>query len=101
MTVGTTPYTAANKPVLHDFRMDQVSITDPYFMNAFAKKIQYLKSYDPDRLLAGFRRTKDWLPKPINIPAGKIQRFAATRWGVGLTPTDFRNAYAKRLLFYE
>ncbi|WP_438495936.1 beta-L-arabinofuranosidase domain-containing protein [Paenibacillus sp. IHBB 3054] len=68
MTVGTTPHTAANKPVLHDFRMDQVSITDPYFMNAFAKEIQYLKSYDSDRLLAGFRENKGLAPKADKYP---------------------------------
>lgn len=68
MTIGTTPHTAANKPVLHDFRMDQVSITDPYFMNAFAKEIQYLKSYESDRLLAGFRENKGLAPKADKYP---------------------------------
>ncbi|KAI7257721.1 hypothetical protein KC345_g10723 [Hortaea werneckii] len=42
--------------------MDQVSISDPYIVNAFAKEINYLTSFDPERLLAGFRENRG-LPK--------------------------------------
>ncbi|AIQ57121.1 hypothetical protein PBOR_09390 [Paenibacillus borealis] len=45
-----------------EFRLDQVSISDPYIVNAFAKEIDYLTSFDPDRLLAGFRENRG-LPK--------------------------------------
>ncbi|WP_249897521.1 beta-L-arabinofuranosidase domain-containing protein [Paenibacillus sp. PK3_47] len=48
--------------------MDQVLISDPYFTNAFAKEIQYLKSYDLDRLLAGFRENKGLEPKSGKYP---------------------------------
>lgn len=50
------------KPLYEEYRMDQVRVSDPYIANAFAKEIDYLTSYDPDRLLAGFRENRG-LPK--------------------------------------
>lgn len=50
------------KPLYEEYRMDQVRVSDPYIANAFAKEIEYLTSYDPDRLLAGFRENRG-LPK--------------------------------------
>ncbi|TFE23346.1 hypothetical protein E2980_19710 [Cohnella luojiensis] len=43
--------------------MDQVKVTNEYSNHAFAKEIEYLKSLDPDRLLAGFRENRGLLPK--------------------------------------
>ncbi|WP_151737621.1 beta-L-arabinofuranosidase domain-containing protein [Paenibacillus tengchongensis] len=68
MPVGTTPQLAAERSAIKDFRMDQVQVSDPYFGNAFAKEIAYLKSYDPDRLLAGFRETRGLAPKKDKYP---------------------------------
>ncbi|MBW4085817.1 beta-L-arabinofuranosidase domain-containing protein [Paenibacillus sp. S150] len=71
MPVRTTPPSTAgpyDTAALKDFRMDQVRITDPYFVNAFTKELQYLKSYDPDRLLAGFRENKGLPPKSSKYP---------------------------------
>lgn len=68
------------KPLYEEYRMDQVRVSDPYIANAFAKEIDYLTSYDPDRLLAGFRETGDCRSVPTNIPAGRTQRSADTRW---------------------
>ncbi|WNS46748.1 beta-L-arabinofuranosidase domain-containing protein [Paenibacillus sp. MMS20-IR301] len=56
-----TAHTQANL-LYQEFRMDQVAMSDPYIMNGFAKEINYLTSFDPDRLLAGFRENRG-LPK--------------------------------------
>ncbi len=68
MPVKTSAHSAIEPKAIKDFRMDQVSITDPYFINAFAKEIQYLMSYDLDRLLAGFRENKGLPPKKEKYP---------------------------------
>ncbi len=41
--------------VLDDFDMSQVELKDAYEVNAFNKEIAYLKSFDADKLLKGFR----------------------------------------------
>lgn len=68
MPVRTTSDVAADNQAIRNFRLDQVRITDPYFTNASAKEIQYLKSYDPDRLLAGFRENNGLEPKSEKYP---------------------------------
>lgn len=40
---------------IKDFDMRAVKITDPYYINAFNKNLEYLQKLKPDRLLAGFR----------------------------------------------
>lgn len=40
---------------LKDFDLGEVLVTDAYEANAFAKELEYLKSFDADRLLKGFR----------------------------------------------
>jgi hypothetical protein len=40
---------------LQEFDMEQVNITDPYYVNAFNKEVTYLRKLDSDRLVAGFR----------------------------------------------
>lgn len=47
-----------NMEKIQDFRLDEVVITDSYFQNALQKDIAYLKRYETDRLVAGFRETK-------------------------------------------
>jgi len=42
----------------NDVELSKVSVQDPYYVNAFEKEIEYLKSLDADRLLAGFRQVK-------------------------------------------
>ena len=39
-------------------KLNQVKIKDVYYNNAFEKEIEYLKSLEKDRLLAGFREVK-------------------------------------------
>jgi DUF1680 family protein len=48
---------AANVDLLQQFDMEQVTITDPYYVNAFNKEVSYLQAIDYNRLLAGFRQT--------------------------------------------
>ena len=39
------------------FSLKMVELRDAYMVNAFQKEVQYLCSFDTDRLLAGFRET--------------------------------------------
>lgn len=39
------------------FSLRKVTLKDPYLVNAFEKEVLYLKSFDTDKLLAGFRET--------------------------------------------
>jgi len=49
--------------MIKSFSMSQVQITDPYLTNAFQKEIEYLKSFNSDKLLSFFRKTKALTPK--------------------------------------
>ena len=40
---------------IEDFGISAVTMTDEYSVNAFRKEVEYLLSFDNDRLLAGFR----------------------------------------------
>lgn len=60
--------TTARNSALQDFRLDQVGFTGDYHVNAFAKELQYLHSYDVDRLLAGFRENRGLKPKAQKYP---------------------------------
>lgn len=48
--------------------LDQVTVLDSYYNNAFQKEIRYLKSLEIDRLLAGFREVKGLEPKASIYP---------------------------------
>lgn len=39
------------------FSLKNVTIYDPYLRNAYEKEVQYLLSFETNRLLAGFRET--------------------------------------------
>ena len=49
-----TAVLAAELPIA-DFSLSDVTVTDGYCVNAFSKEVDYLLSFDPERLLAGFR----------------------------------------------
>lgn len=53
--------------ILQEFDMEQVRVTDPYYLNAFAKDLEYLLRLDPDRLLAGFEAVSNG-QDPGNAP---------------------------------
>lgn len=47
---------AASVEAIKQFDMEQVKITDPYYINALNKEVSYLRSIDPNRLLVGFKK---------------------------------------------
>lgn len=49
-------------------RLTKVVITDPYLANAFELELHYLRSFDVDRLIAGFRETKGLFTKAQKYP---------------------------------
>ncbi|SEU20467.1 beta-L-arabinofuranosidase domain-containing protein [Paenibacillus sp. NFR01] len=53
---------------LNDFALDRVQLTAEYQGNAFARELDYLLSYVPDRLLAGFREVAGMKPKAKIYP---------------------------------
>ncbi|MEK5253531.1 beta-L-arabinofuranosidase domain-containing protein [Paenibacillus sp. FSL F4-0125] len=54
---------------IKNFDLEQVDVTDPYYVNALNKDIEYLLKLDPDRLLSGFR-TVAGLPKKAELYNG-------------------------------
>ncbi len=60
--------------MLKEFSLDSVQVTDPYYVNAFNKVVDYLLRLEPDRLLAGFKAVsegKDPGEEPnLNLYAG-------------------------------
>ncbi|NGZ73782.1 beta-L-arabinofuranosidase domain-containing protein [Saccharibacillus alkalitolerans] len=58
----------ASTALLDDYPLGRVRIDDAYLQNAFANEIRYLKSYDIDRLLAGFRETRGLPPLADKYP---------------------------------
>ncbi|WP_234404905.1 glycoside hydrolase family 127 protein [Paenibacillus bouchesdurhonensis] len=60
--------TNLRRDVLKDFGLQRVVLTGDYHVNAFAKELQYLNSYDVDRLLAGFRENRGLEPKAQKYP---------------------------------
>lgn len=53
---------------IKEFDMSLVEITDPYYINAFDKNVEYLLKLEPERLLVGFRAVSDGLdPGSTNL----------------------------------
>lgn len=55
-----------------DFELNEVKATDSYFKNALDKEILYLKSYDADRLVAGFLEVNNIKPKADKYPGWEV-----------------------------
>ena len=47
----------AAKADIEDFSISDVTMTDDYCTNAFSKELDYLLSFDTEKLLAGFRES--------------------------------------------
>src|SRR5690554_6155535 len=45
--------------MLKEFDLENVQVTDPYYINAFNKVVEYLLRLEPDRLLAGFKAVSE------------------------------------------
>ncbi|HWT74157.1 MAG TPA: beta-L-arabinofuranosidase domain-containing protein [Mobilitalea sp.] len=65
-----TADTAKQLKRLEAFELDRVYLTDGYYINATQKEIEYLLSFESDRLLAGFRETAGIDTKGVNRYAG-------------------------------
>ncbi len=53
---------------LNEFDLSLVEITDPYYINAFDKNVEYLLRLDPKRLLVGFQAVSDGIdPGSTNL----------------------------------
>lgn len=52
---------------IKEFDMELVKVTDPYYVNAFNKMVEYLLRLDPNRLLAGFKAVSEG-KDPRNTP---------------------------------
>ncbi|MDQ8735666.1 beta-L-arabinofuranosidase domain-containing protein [Paenibacillus sp. LHD-38] len=60
---------AGDFAMIKSFDMEDVEVTDPFYVNAFNKNLDYLLKLDPDRLLSGFR-TVAGLPKKAELYGG-------------------------------
>ena len=56
--------------LIKGFALDEVKITEPVLLNAQQKEIEYLRSLDLDRLLAGFRETAGLPKRADRYPGG-------------------------------
>ncbi|MCQ2416727.1 MAG: glycoside hydrolase family 127 protein [Oscillospiraceae bacterium] len=54
-TYDTTLLANAADIAIEDFHLSDITMTDAYAVNAFQKEIEYLLSFDTNRLLVGFR----------------------------------------------
>ena len=52
---GNIPIAEAADMHIEDFTLRDLTMTDPYCTNAFSKEMDYLLSFDTERLLCGFR----------------------------------------------
>ncbi len=48
---------------IKDFELNEVKVTDAYIVNALEKEMTYLKSFDADKLVAGFKEVNNIRPK--------------------------------------
>lgn len=54
--------------MLKTFALNEVIVTEPYMVNALEKELAYLRAYEADRLVAGFRETRGLEPKAEKYP---------------------------------
>lgn len=57
---------------IKDFELNQVKVTDGYITNALEKEMAYLKSFDSDKLVAGFREVNNMRPKAEKYPGWEV-----------------------------
>ncbi len=79
--------------LLEDFRQSEITVNDPYFVNALAKELIYLKKFEEDRLVAGFRETKGLAPKALKYNGWEVTEIRGHSMGHYLTAIS--QAYAQ------
>lgn len=78
---------------LNHFGLDRVKLHGEYQTNAFRKELEYLRSYNPDRMLAGFRETSGLQPKADKYPGWENTEIRGHTLGHYLTAVS--QAYAQ------
>jgi len=79
--------------MLRDFKLNNVKLNDSYFINALEKDMAYLKLFEEDRLLAGFREVKGLEPKAEKYPGWEVTEIRGHSMGHYLTAVS--QAYAQ------
>lgn len=67
------------------FQLHEVSVNDSYMKNALEKEMNYLKSFDADRLVAGFREVNKLRPKSEKYPGWETTEIRGHSLGHYLT----------------
>ena len=67
------------------FKLDEVKGKDAYIENALEKELAYLKSFDADRLVAGFREVNKLRPKSEKYPGWEATEIRGHSLGHYLT----------------
>ena len=67
------------------FKLDEVKGKDAYIENALEKELAYLKSFDADRLVAGFREVNKLRPKSEKYPGWEVTEIRGHSLGHYLT----------------
>lgn len=89
------------REALQDFGLDQVTLTGEYYINAFEKELHYLRSYDIDRLLAGFRETRGLVPKAEKYPGWENTEIRGHTFGHYMTALAQAYSQTKDPAFME
>ena len=87
--------------MIKSFSMSDVQLTDPYLTNAFLKEIEYLKSFNSDKLLSFFRITKDITPKAESYPGWEDSEIRGHTLGHYLSALAQVYSTTKDITIYE
>jgi len=87
--------------MINSFSMSQVQLTDSYLTNAFVKEIEYLKSFNSDKLLSCFRKTKDLTPKAESYLGWEASEIRGHTLGHYLSALAQVYATTKDIIIYE
>lgn len=87
--------------MIKSFPMSQVKLIDPYLKNAFQKEIEYLLSFDCDKLLSFFCKTKGLTPKAENYGGWENTEIRGHSLGHYLSALAQVYATTKDTIIYE
>jgi DUF1680 family protein len=87
--------------MINSFPMSEVKLIDPYLINAFQKEIEYLLSFDCDKLLSFFFKTKGLTPKAENYDGWENTEIRGHSLGHYLSAVAQVYATTKDTIIYE
>jgi DUF1680 family protein len=87
--------------MINSFPMSDVKLIDPYLKNAFQKEIEYLLSFDCDKLLSFFFKTKGLTPKAENYDGWENTEIRGHSLGHYLSAVAQVYATTKDTIVYE